>query len=180
MKKLFILFMICSTLMLCACSGNENSKSSSDAEPAAATQMTEEPTTQEKLEVQTPNDKAFEVSAKDIKLESKEDINPNTPDFKEITDEDAKVKIYNMLKNALECEPIDYSKREAVNGSMHLRAKLTAANGEHYRIFLGSPESDTENFSVQGTVDGNYLLSEEFVSEFYELLGIDPPKGIID
>lgn len=174
MKKFFTLLAVLMSLMLCACSGNQNSESSSDAEPAAATkiQETEEPTTQEKLEVQTPSDKTFEVSAEDIKLESKADINPNTPDFKEITDEDAKVKIYNMLKNALECEPIDYSNREHVNGSTYLRAKLTAANGEHYRIFLGSPDSDTENFSVQGTNEGNYLLSEEFVSEFYELLGI--------
>lgn len=146
---------------------------------------TEEPTTEESeklqnLPVQTPDDKTYEVLSDDIKLESKEDINPNTPDFEEITDAAVKVKIYNMLKNALDCEPIDYSKREAVNGSTHLRAKITVANGEHYRIFLGSPESDTENFAVQGTNDGNYLLDEEFITEFYELLGIDPPKGIID
>lgn len=173
MKKILCVLIIISslTLCLCACYSNSNTDSQNSGDNTS-TQTAENAPTQEKLAVQTPNDKTYEVSANDIKLESKEDINPNTPDFEEITDAAAKVKIYNMLKNALECEPIDYSKREAVNGSTHLRAKLMAANGEHYRIFLGSPESDTENFSVQGTVDGNYLFDQEFVSEFYELLGI--------
>lgn len=173
MKKFLCVLILIGSLIfcLCACDSDKNTDSQNSGNNTS-TQATDNAPTHVKLEVQTPDDKTFEVSADDINVESKDSINPNVRDYKEITDSGTKVKIYNMIRNALECEQIDYSEKEHANGSTYLRVKLTTANGEYYRIFLGSPESDTENFSVQGSNDGNYLLDEAFVSEFYDLLGI--------
>lgn len=173
MKKLLSILVLISSLMfcLCACDSDSNTDSQNSGDNTS-TQVTDNAPTQVKLEVQTPGNKTFDVSADDIKVKSKDSINPNVRDYKEITDPDAKVKIYNMLRNALECEQIDYSERERAAGSTNLRVKLTTSNGEYYRIYLGKPKNDVENFSVQGSNDGNYLLDEEFVSKFYELLGI--------
>lgn len=176
MKKFLCVLILIGSLIfcLCACDSDKNTDSQNSGNNTS-TQATDNAPTQVKLEVQTPGNKTFDVSADDIKVESKDSINPNVRDFKEITDPDAKVKIYNMLRNALECEQIDYSERERANGSTYLRVKLTTANGEYYRIYLGKPKNNVENFSVQGSNDGNYLLDEEFVSEFYELLEIEQP-----
>ena len=173
MKKFLSVLILIGSLMLCLCAcDSDGNTDSQNSDGNTSTQESSAESEQAKLEVQTPGNKTFDVSADDIKVESKDSINPNVRDFKEITDPDAKVKIYNMLRNALECEQIDYSERERANGSTNWRVNLKVANGEYYRIYLGKPKNNVENFSVQGSNDGNYLLDEEFVSGFYELLGI--------
>ncbi len=190
MKKLLFLFAMCLTLTLCACSTDTNSKSLDDENTTNATEKltTSEPITEEpaipieeskKLEhptVQTPGDNTFEVSADDIELQIVTGPNPTDPRFVEVTDADTKVKVYNMLKNALECEPIDYNKYVQYFGGTRLGAIIQVAGGGECRLFLGSPKSDCVNFGVLGTLDGetvsgDYLLDEEFASEFFALLG---------
>ncbi|MCC8192435.1 MAG: hypothetical protein LIO41_05280 [Ruminococcus sp.] len=184
MKKLLFIITACTMLMLCACSSDTNTESLIDDETTETTENTEvqeiaateaEVETEEATKLlyppaQTPGNETYEILADDIWLYTCTGTNID-PVYEEITDTDVKVKIYNMVRNAVECEEIDYDKYEVWCGITY-RAKLVLSNGECYRIYMSSPNSDHENFAVHGTREGSYRLNAEFMNEFYDLLGI--------
>lgn len=194
MKRLFLIFVIIVMLMVCACSEekdidkkeNNESLNSSDNNISLEIKKTETKKNTKSIRVvsvapkQTPGEKTFDVSAEDITLQRTEGFSlhhdPYRYSYVEITDADVKVEVYNMLKNALECEPLDYDKYQLpiyAGSESPLNAVIQVSNGENYNIYLGSPEaSDEANFVVRGTYANDYLLDEKFINEFYRLLGI--------
>ncbi len=201
MKRLFLIFVIIAMLMVCACSeekdmdikDNNESLNSSDNNISLEIKKTETKKNTKSIRVvsvapkQTPGEKTFDVSAEDITLQRTEvslqrtegfslNHDPYRYSYVEITDADVKVEVYNMLKNALECEPLDYDKYQLpvyAGSQSPLNAVIQVSNGESYNIYLGSPEdSDKANFVVRGTYANDYLLDEKFINEFYKLLGI--------
>ena len=194
MKRLFLIFVIIAMLMVCACSEekdidikeNNESLNSSDNTISREIKKTETKKNTKSIRVvsvapkQTPGEKTFDVSAEDITLQRTEGFSlyhdPYRYSYVEITDADVKVEVYNMLKNALECEPLDYDKYQLpiyAGSESPLNAVIQVSNGENYNIYLGSPEaSDEANFVVRGTYANDYLLDEKFINEFYRLLGI--------
>ncbi|MCD7726950.1 MAG: hypothetical protein LUH57_01170 [Ruminococcus sp.] len=188
MKKLLFIITACTMLMLCACSSDTNTESLIDEETTETTENTEvqeiaateaEIETEEATKLlyppaQTPGDETYEILADDIWLYTCTGTNID-PVYEEITDTDVKVKIYNMVRNAVECEEIDYDKYEMWIGCTSYRAKLVLSNGECYRIYLGGAGNTCENFTVYGTREGSYRLNAEFMNEFYDLLGIQQP-----
>ncbi|MCD8327973.1 MAG: hypothetical protein LUC25_02625 [Ruminococcus sp.] len=187
MKKLLFIITACTMLMLCACSSDTNTESVKNLNNEETMETTEnieaqEVITEEEIELvestkplsppeQTPGNETYDISADDIWLYTCTGTNID-PIYEEITDTDVKVKIYNMVRNAVECEEIDYDQYERWYGCTSYRAKLVLSNGECYRIYLGGAGSDHENFTVYGTREGSYRLNAEFMNEFYDLLGI--------
>lgn len=188
MKKFFTLLAVLMSLMLCACSGN--GESSSDAEPAAATkiQETEEPTTQEYTSKQptwspvTPGSKNFDVKGSDIEVKLSKNFDPYDKSL-EITDDEAKEKIYNMIRNICECERIDYTEfghENIPNGGCYRRVYVKTA-GESYTVFVSNTDNIYSNIAVHNNGDArDFLVDEEYAAEFSKLCGIEQPITKID
>lgn len=187
MKKFLIALILiaCLTLCLCACD-SKNDRSSATFGSSGETENTTEVSETEESEMttfaaQTPGNKTFDISADDMWLYKCTGPNPTDPRLVEITDADTKIKIYNMVKNIIECEPVVYEDpSEIPSGVSTWRAELKLTNGNWYRIYIGAAASGGENFGVMWYQDGetlneSYSLGGEYVAEFYELLGIEQP-----
>lgn len=183
MKKFFTLLAVLMSLMLCACSGNQNSENSSDAEPAAANQTTEEPTTKEYTRKQptwspvTPGGKDFGIKGRDIKIQLSKDFDPYDKSL-EITDDEAKEKIYNMVRNICECEQINYAdfgKENLPKGGCYRRVYVETA-GESYTVFVSNTDNIYSNIAVHNNGEArDFLVDEEYAAEFSKLCGIEQP-----
>ena len=187
LKKLLFLFTMCLTLTLCACSTDTNSKSLDNENTTNATEKltTSEPTTEEITEKQptwsaaTPGSKDFNIKGSDIEIKLSKDFDPYDKSL-EITDDETKEKIYNMVRNIDECEPIDYSdfgKENIPKGGCYRRVYVKTAN-ESYTVFVSNTDNIYSNIGVYKNGDErtrNFLVDEEYAAKFSKLCGIEQP-----
>ncbi|MCC8192436.1 MAG: hypothetical protein LIO41_05285 [Ruminococcus sp.] len=204
MKKFIITLIIAASLMLCLCacktendSSTESSDSSSETETVTedseitedvtetseTKEVTETSETEEiemaTFEAQTPGNETFDISADDIWLYKCTGPNPTDPRLEEITDADVKVKIYNMVRNIIECEPVVYEDPSLIpSGATTWKADIKLTDGNWYRVYMGAAASGDENFAVMWYQDGetlneSFALDGEYVAEFYDLLGLE-------
>lgn len=187
MKKLLFLFTMCVTLILCACSTDTNSESSSNENTVEATEspLTEEAATKEITRKQptwsavTPGSKDFNIKGSDIEIKLSKDFDPYDKSL-EITDNQTKEKIYNMVRNICECESIDYDEFGHENipkGGCYRRVYVETAN-ESYTVFISNIDNIYSNIGVYKNGDEktmSFFVNEEYAAEFSKLCGIEQP-----